>query len=105
MQKIQLFAYFYPFSEVFELICVHTSGKLIDMNQIYRNAAKKIANGQSLYACDAIGYKNRLELTYFKMHFRPDHKGCVFWGSPHYFDEAQMARSLALLLMHEIYNE
>ena len=78
--------------------------------KVYRKAAESIAEGVDRYACDAILWANaeidssekqRLFSEFFNP--LPGSISAFWWGPIN--PENQLARSLGLLLMQEIYDE
>lgn len=77
--------------------------------KIYRKAFKRIVTGKNKYCCDAIraaGVDGYIVIDSFDYYFRPFEEEygwishAIWWGAP--TKEAQLQRSLALLLMQEI---
>ena len=77
------------------------------MKNVYLTAAKSIAEGDQDYCCVAIGrqfedyYYRMKKLLPFICIFRPADDP-VFWWENSDEPKNQMARTIALLLMHEI---
>jgi hypothetical protein len=78
--------------------------------KIYREAAKAIANGESIACCYAIAGVEGIHYTdkfvakkQFCNWFRPpEGEYKPFWYGEVWNDESNLARSLGLLLMHEL---
>lgn len=86
------------------------------IKSVYLKAAKKIASGEEWATCVAIGgqfeyyVERQAVLEKFVYYFQPEPKMDRWWGEPNVEKEgkivpnveAQMARCLALLFMHEM---
>jgi len=76
---------------------------------VYYEAAKRVANGENDLACiaigDIVGDFRHIYVSRFERYFKPEKNSSLFWWDRDYRNpqcKGRLARSLALLLMHEM---
>lgn len=71
------------------------------MKYPYREAARMIAEDEEFLCCYALYEFDLRYIGKFRKYFKPRNNLILWWG-PSLYPKNQLARSLALLLMHEM---